>query len=75
MNVVAAVIRKQDKFLLALRPPHKHHGNLWEFPGGKVAVGETNSAAISRELKEELGLSVSSVEAVLGQVDEGELSI
>jgi len=75
MNVVAAVIRKQDKLLLALRPSHKHHGNLWEFPGGKVASGETNSAAICREIKEELGLSVDSIEAELAKLVESELSI
>ena len=75
MNVVAGVIRKQDKLLLALRPSHKHHGDLWEFPGGKVASGETNSVAICREIREELGLSVDAIEGELAKLVEGGLSI
>ncbi|TVP56590.1 MAG: NUDIX domain-containing protein [Gemmatimonadales bacterium] len=55
--VVAAVVRSGDRFLLALRPEAKRHGGLWEFPGGKVASGETEPEALARELQEELGLS------------------
>ncbi len=60
-RVLACVLRRNDNFLLCRRPAHKRHGNLWEFPGGKVESGETNLEAATRELDEELGLAVSSV--------------
>jgi 8-oxo-dGTP diphosphatase len=44
--------------LLHLRPAHKEHGGLWEFPGGKVEAGEAPRMALVRELVEELGVEV-----------------
>lgn len=52
--VVAAVVRREGRYLVARRPAHKHHGDLWEFPGGKVAPGEDLARALARELAEEL---------------------
>ena len=57
IEVVAAVIRRGDKVLLASRPADKPPAG-WEFPGGKVEPGETLGAAVIRELAEELGVRV-----------------
>lgn len=57
MAVVAvALCRRDGRWLMHRRPPEKHHGGLWEFPGGKVEPGETRRAALVREVNEELGL-------------------
>jgi 8-oxo-dGTP pyrophosphatase MutT (NUDIX family) len=56
--VLAAVIHRHGRYLLALRPPHKRHGGLWEFPGGKLEAGESWLDAARRELREELDVDV-----------------
>ncbi|WP_328734714.1 bifunctional GNAT family N-acetyltransferase/(deoxy)nucleoside triphosphate pyrophosphohydrolase [Falsiroseomonas selenitidurans] len=53
-----ALIDPEGRVLLARRPEGKPMAGLWEFPGGKVAAGETPEAALIRELKEELGIDV-----------------
>jgi 8-oxo-dGTP diphosphatase len=59
LHVVAAVIRDtRENVLLSLRAPHQDQGGLWEFPGGKVQVGELPLAALGRELREELGIDI-----------------
>jgi mutator protein MutT len=63
--VGAAVIRRDGRVLLGLRPEGKRHGGLWEFPGGKLDVGETLEEAIGRELREELGLTLRRIGAAL----------
>lgn len=57
-QVVAALIRRGDKFLICRRPPDKKRGLLWEFVGGKVEAGETAEAALVRECEEEMGIKV-----------------
>lgn len=57
IEVVAAVIRRGGKVLLASRPADKPPAG-WEFPGGKVEAGESLGAAAARELYEELGVRV-----------------
>jgi 8-oxo-dGTP diphosphatase len=58
IRVVAAVIKRNDYYLICKRPKGKRHGGLWEFPGGKVEEGENIETAARRELAEELDLSV-----------------
>lgn len=59
LQVVAAVIRRDDgHLLLSRRPAHVDQGDLWEFPGGKRHAGETRVQALARELDEELGIVV-----------------
>jgi 8-oxo-dGTP diphosphatase len=52
--VVAAVIERNDAFLLTLRPDGTHLAGHWEFPGGKVHGHETHEEALRREIFEEL---------------------
>lgn len=59
INVVAAVIRNEDnKILIAQRNLKKSQGGLWEFPGGKIELGETREQAIVREIKEEMNIEI-----------------
>ena len=51
-----ALIDVDGRVLLAQRPEGKSMAGLWEFPGGKVEVGESPEAALVRELQEELGI-------------------
>ena len=57
-NVVAAIIKKNTKYLIAKRNRNKHLGLKWEFPGGKVELNETFEEALIREIKEELSISI-----------------
>ncbi|RVQ65288.1 (deoxy)nucleoside triphosphate pyrophosphohydrolase [Croceicoccus ponticola] len=56
--VAAALLDGSSRVLMHRRPFAKHHGGLWEFPGGKVDPGEVPQDALSRELAEELGIRV-----------------
>ena len=56
--VTAAVIRIEDKVLIARRPANGLLGGLWEFPGGKLEPGEDLHACLKREISEELGVLV-----------------
>ena len=58
IEVAAAVIQRGDSVLLARRPDDKHQGGKWEFPGGKIEIGEQPVAALRREIKEELDLTI-----------------
>ena len=59
IEVVAALIRNNGKFMICQRPENKSRALLWEFPGGKVEAGETKEAALARECREELDIELS----------------
>ena len=56
--VACALVDADKRVLIAQRPEGKALAGLWEFPGGKVDAGERPEAALIRELKEELGITV-----------------
>lgn len=69
IRVAAAAIENTNgEILLAKRPPHKHKGDLWEFPGGKIEAGETDAAALVRELQEELNITATLYEPLISLV-------
>jgi 8-oxo-dGTP diphosphatase len=57
--VAAAVIDVAGRVLIAQRPQGKHLAGGWEFPGGKLEPGEERRAGLARELREELGITLS----------------
>lgn len=57
-DVVAALIWKEGRFMICQRPEYKARGLLWEFVGGKLEAGETMGAALIRECREELDITV-----------------
>ena len=58
VEVVAALIRRGERFMICQRPAHKARGLLWEFVGGKAEPGETLPEALRRECREELDIEV-----------------
>jgi 8-oxo-dGTP diphosphatase len=70
IDVVAAVIRQDDKVLSARRRSGKNLAGYWEFPGGKVEPGEDPKNALLRELKEELGAAVEVMDFICTEVHE-----
>ena len=56
INVVACVLKKNDKILVASRPETKNFSGFFEFPGGKVEKDECLIEALDREIDEELGI-------------------
>ena len=61
--VVTAMIRKGDHVLVGKRPEGHTLAGQWEFPGGKIEIGESPEEALARELQEELG-----IEAEVGEI-------
>ncbi len=57
-DVVCAIIERNGKFLVAQRPPGHLLAGKWEFPGGKVSIGESSIDAVKREIQEELHLDI-----------------
>jgi 8-oxo-dGTP diphosphatase len=68
VEVVAAVVERAGRYLITRRLAGTHLAGLWEFPGGKIRLGEMPEDALKRELREELGVE-SEVEALIETVD------
>lgn len=64
INVVGAILVRDQKILCAQRGGEKSLPYLWEFPGGKIESGETPQEALKRELMEELKIEVSIAEDI-----------
>lgn len=62
VDVAAAVIERDGKFLVAKRLPTSSFAGKWEFPGGKVEPAETPAECIVREIEEELGVKTKALE-------------
>ena len=58
IDVAVGVIVNGHNVLLSKRAAHLHQGDKWEFPGGKIEAGEQLADALTRELNEELGITV-----------------
>ena len=74
IKVAAAVIKYEDKVLLMRRAPGQKHAGTWEYPGGKVENGERTSAALARELDEELYIKAK-IGKLITSVSDGEYEI
>ncbi len=63
--VAGAILDPAGRVLLTRRPDQAHQGGLWEFPGGKLAPGESVQAGLARELQEELGIRLATSEPLI----------
>ncbi|HEX6261289.1 MAG TPA: NUDIX domain-containing protein [Actinomycetota bacterium] len=63
-DAVVAVIRREERVLMVRRGPDAPMAGCWAPPGGRIEPGETQEEAVSREVREELGLEVRPVEKV-----------
>ena len=63
--VAAAIFTKQGNLSIAQRLLDEYMSGLWEFPGGKVEAGEAVTDALWRELDEELGIQLLSLESLI----------
>jgi 8-oxo-dGTP diphosphatase len=68
--VACGIIEQNGTFLAARRGPGQSNPGLWEFPGGKVRPRESAEEALSRELREELGIGVSATARLSSHVHE-----
>lgn len=62
---VGVIERENGDILISKRHQHLHQGGKWEFPGGKIEQGETTLSALTRELSEEVAITVSNATPLL----------
>ena len=62
---VGVILDAAGNVLITRRAVDSHQGGLWEFPGGKVEEGESLQVALSRELREELGIEIGATASLL----------
>ena len=72
IRVVAAQIEQDGRYLITQRKPTSSLPLLWEFPGGRVEEGETDEAALARELAEEMAIDVDVGDAAISITHEYE---
>jgi 8-oxo-dGTP diphosphatase len=60
---VGVLIDREGRFLMTSRPAGKVYEGYWEFPGGKLEIGESVEQALRRELQEELGITIHAAQA------------
>lgn len=70
IEVVGAIIRDGDRYLVGQRAANKSQGGLWEFMGGKIEPGETPEQALARECREELSLGIENAHIIDSVVHE-----
>ena len=70
IQVLAAVIIKDNKILCTQRGEHKYDylANKWEFPGGKMETGESQEETIRREIKEELSMEIEPIKRAMSHI-------
>ena len=67
IDVVAAVIKKNNKYLITQRNRYKHFAFHWEFPGGKVDKDESFENALKREILEELSININIITKIASE--------
>ena len=72
IDVVAAVIKKDNKYFIAQRNRQKHFAYYWEFPGGKVDHDENFEYALKREINEELSINIKIYHKITSQKHQDE---
>lgn len=66
--VMAAVVQREGRYMICRRGPGRRLEGVWEFPGGKLEVGETPEQGLARELREEL-----KIETQVGRILDAQL--
>jgi 8-oxo-dGTP diphosphatase len=75
IEVTAAIIRYEGKYLITERPKGTHLEGLWEFPGGKKEAGESLEECVIREIREELGVRINPYKLLLAVTHEYDTKI